>query len=43
VHGGELLYSGPLRPFLDEVDSPTADELRRYLSWPVAPGAPEGE
>ncbi len=33
VHGGELLYSGPLGPFLDEVESPTADELRRYLKW----------
>jgi excinuclease ABC subunit A len=38
VHGGELLYSGPLRPFLDEVESPTAEELRRYLSWPAGPG-----
>ncbi len=32
-HGGELLYSGPLEPFLDEVDSPTADELRRHMRW----------
>jgi excinuclease ABC subunit A len=34
VHGGEVLYSGPLEPFLDQVDSPTADELRRHLRWP---------
>ena len=32
-HGGDLLYSGPLQPFLDEVDSPTSLELRRYLKW----------
>jgi len=34
VHGGELLYSGPLEPFLDRILSPTADELRRHLQWP---------
>ena len=34
VHGGELLYSGPLEPFLDRAESPTADELRRHLHWP---------
>jgi len=34
VHGGELLYSGPLGPFLDDVDSPTAQELRGFLDWP---------
>ena len=34
VHGGEVLYSGPLEPFLDHVESPTADELRRHLRWP---------
>jgi excinuclease ABC subunit A len=34
VHGGELLYSGPLEPFLDRAASPTADELRRHLHWP---------
>ncbi len=28
VHGGELLYSGPLAAFVDGVDSPTASELR---------------
>ncbi|HYH47448.1 MAG TPA: ABC transporter, partial [Thermoanaerobaculia bacterium] len=33
VHGGELLYSGPLEPFLDSVESPTAEELRRHLKW----------
>ncbi len=34
VHGGRLLWSGPLEPFLDTVESPTADELRGYLRWP---------
>jgi excinuclease ABC subunit A len=34
THGGEVLYSGPLEPFLDRIDSPTADELRRHLRWP---------
>ncbi|MCP4662540.1 MAG: excinuclease ABC subunit UvrA [bacterium] len=33
IHGGELLYSGPLEPFLDDVASPTADELRRHMKW----------
>ena len=33
VHGGELLYSGPLEPFLDGVESPTAEELRAHLRW----------
>ncbi len=33
VHGGKLLYSGPLARFLDGVDSPTADELRKHLKW----------
>ena len=33
VHGGDLLYSGPLLGFLDEVESPTARELRRHLRW----------
>ncbi len=33
VHGGELIYCGPLGPFLDGVDSPTAEELRRHLKW----------
>ncbi len=37
VHGGEVLYSGPLEPFLDEVESPTAEELRRHLRWPREP------
>jgi excinuclease ABC subunit A len=32
-HGGKLLYSGPLMPFLDTIESPTADELRRHLKW----------
>ncbi len=34
IHGGELLYSGPLEPFLDRGAGPTADELRRHLHWP---------
>ena len=33
VHGGELLFSGPLEPFLEEIESPTAAELRSYLQW----------
>ena len=33
VHGGDLLFAGPLEVFLDDVDSPTAAELRRYLKW----------
>jgi excinuclease ABC subunit A len=33
IHGGELLYSGPLLEFLDGVDSPTAEELRGHLDW----------
>ena len=33
VHGGELLFSGPLELFLDRVESPTAHELRRHLRW----------
>jgi len=33
IHGGELLFSGPLESFLDEVESPTADELRKHLRW----------
>lgn len=37
VHGGELLFSGPLESFLDQVESPTAEELRKHLRWPVRP------
>ncbi len=33
VRGGELLHSGPLEPFLDRSESPTAQELRRHLQW----------
>jgi len=33
AHGGELLYSGPLEDFLDTIDSPTAEELRKHLRW----------
>jgi len=42
VHGGELLYCGPLEPFLDRAASPTADELRDHLRWvqPLALAAP---
>jgi excinuclease ABC subunit A len=40
VHGGKLLYSGPLVPFLDGVDSPTADELRDHLKWRRRRNAP---
>jgi excinuclease ABC subunit A len=35
THGGELLYSGPLEPFLEHIGSPTAEELRRHLKWPL--------
>ena len=38
VHGGEVLYAGPLEPFLDQVESPTAEELRRHLKWPQESG-----
>lgn len=31
VHGGDLLYSGPMLGFLDGVESPTCKELRRHL------------
>ena len=43
VHGGRLLYCGPLEPFLDHVESPTADELRQHLRWtrPPAPALAE--
>ncbi len=37
VHGGEVLYSGPLEPFLERIESPTADELRRHLRWAEEP------
>ena len=33
VHGGELLFSGPLESFLDHGEGPTAGELRRHLKW----------
>jgi excinuclease ABC subunit A len=33
VHGGEVLYSGPLEGFLDRGSGPTADELRKHLRW----------
>ncbi len=33
TRGGRLLHSGPLEPFLDRVESPTADALRNHLGW----------
>jgi excinuclease ABC subunit A len=33
IHGGEILYSGPLEGFLDHGSGPTAEELRRHLRW----------
>ncbi len=36
VHGGQLLYSGPLGHFAERVDSPTAEELRAHLRWESA-------
>ncbi|HXU46030.1 MAG TPA: excinuclease ABC subunit UvrA [Thermoanaerobaculia bacterium] len=33
TRGGELLYCGPLEPFLDRIQSATAEELRRHLRW----------
>jgi excinuclease ABC subunit A len=33
VHGGELLFSGPLEAFLEEGASPSAEELRRHVRW----------
>lgn len=37
-HGGELLWCGPKLGFLDRVESPTADELRRQVRWQRASG-----
>jgi excinuclease ABC subunit A len=42
VHGGELLWSGPIEGFLDEVESPTADELRDHLGWTKGKGITSG-
>ncbi len=42
IHGGELLFSGPLEPFLDQTESPTAEELRRHLHWQRS-ASPVGE
>ncbi|HEX2252899.1 MAG TPA: excinuclease ABC subunit UvrA [Thermoanaerobaculia bacterium] len=33
THGGELLYAGPLEGFLEEGESPTAEELRKHVRW----------
>ncbi len=33
VHGGELLFSGPLEEFLEVGEGPTAEELRKHLRW----------
>ncbi|MDH3403002.1 MAG: excinuclease ABC subunit UvrA [Acidobacteriota bacterium] len=41
VHGGRLLYSGPLGPFLDGVESPTADALRAHFGSAPPRVAPE--
>ncbi len=39
VHGGRLLFTGPLERFLEHPTSPTAKELRRHLRWsPKASG-----
>jgi excinuclease ABC subunit A len=35
-HGGALLFSGPRQRFLEQTESPTATELRRFLSAPSA-------
>ncbi|NJL27582.1 MAG: ATP-binding cassette domain-containing protein, partial [Thermoanaerobaculia bacterium] len=37
THGGRLLYSGPLLRYLDEAESPTAEELRKHLRWSQRP------
>ena len=39
VHGGDILYAGPLEGFLDTVDSPTAVCLREHLGWGEGPTA----
>jgi len=33
VHGGDLLFSGPMEAFLEEGDSPSAEELRKHVRW----------
>jgi len=33
VHGGDLLFSGPLEAFLEAGESATAEELRRHVRW----------
>src|SRR5579863_807572 len=42
VHGGEVLYDGPLEAFLEHESSPLAEELRRPLcsTRPLAVAAP---
>jgi excinuclease ABC subunit A len=42
VHGGQLLYCGPLEEFVEHGESPTATELRRHLcsTRPLAAAAP---
>ncbi len=32
-HGGQLQHCGSLGSFLDQAESPTADELRAFLKW----------
>ena len=36
VHGGDLLFCGPLDAFLEQGRGPTADELRRFLRYELA-------
>jgi len=38
-HGGELLFCGPMVGFLEDAESPTARELRRFLRWRRRAGA----
>ena len=33
VHGGEVLFSGPLEAFLEDGRGPSADELRKHVRW----------
>ena len=33
IHGGRLLFSGPLEEFLERGDGPTAEELRKQARW----------
>ena len=33
VHGGDVLFSGPLEAFLDDGTSASAEELRKHVRW----------